>query len=209
MASAPAVAVLHSRQGVCTLDSQGNFLFLVERTEGRLSRRYMAVFSCTCMVSRWPSRLAVALLIFSTPVATQQTSEPSEGRSTPSALFKKVIDNQEHGEKVLDQFERTQRDEALPPAAGDPRPAVTKVWRVFPTGAGVDNIDYDEDSGLLYAAAGDAAQLTIARVSDTGRPTITALVPTTRGARSVVAGPNGCAYLIDPVGGRILRVEPK
>ena len=140
MASAPAVDVLHSRQGVCTLDSQGTFLFLVERTEGRLSGRYMAVFSYTCVVSGWPSCLAVALLIFSTPVAAQQTSEPSEGHSTPSALFKKVIDNQEHGEKVLDQYERIQRDEALPPAAGDPRPAVTKVWRVFPTGAGVDKI---------------------------------------------------------------------
>jgi len=84
-----------------------------------------------------------------------------------------------------------------------------RVTGSVPTGAGVDNIDYNEDSGLLYAAAGDAAQLTIARVDDMGRPTITASVPTTRGARSVVAGPKGCAYLIDPLGGRILKVETK
>jgi len=84
-----------------------------------------------------------------------------------------------------------------------------RVAGSIPTGAGVDNIDYDEDAGLLYAAAAEAAQLTVARVDDTGRPTPLARVPTTRGARSVVAGPGGRAYLIDPLGGQILKVEPK
>jgi len=68
----------------------------------------------------------------------------------------------------------------------------------IPTGAGVDNVDYVEDAGLLYAAAADAAQLTIARIDNEGKPTSLAVVPTTKGARSVVAGPNGSAYLIDP-----------
>ncbi len=77
------------------------------------------------------------------------------------------------------------------------------------TGAGVDNIDYSEEAGLLYAAAGNAASLTIARVDDKGSPTPVAVVPTTEGARSVVAGANGSVYLIDPLGGRILKVEPK
>jgi hypothetical protein len=77
------------------------------------------------------------------------------------------------------------------------------------TGAGVDNIDYAEERGLLYVAAQDAAQLTIARVDDKGRPTAMAVVPTTKGARSVVAGEGGDAYVIDPLGGRILKVEPK
>src|SRR4029077_2579290 len=36
------------------------------------------------------------------------------------------------------------------------------------TGAGVDNIDYVEQTGLLYVAAQDAAQLTIAGVDDAG-----------------------------------------
>ena len=79
----------------------------------------------------------------------------------------------------------------------------------IPTGAGVDNIDYAEGTGLLYAAAAEAAQLTIARVDNNGRPTSLAIVPTTKGARSVVAGTGGYAYLIDPLGGSILKVEPK
>jgi DNA-binding beta-propeller fold protein YncE len=77
------------------------------------------------------------------------------------------------------------------------------------TGAGVDNIDYNQDTRLLYAAAAEAAQLTIAKIDDNGKPTALAVVATTKGARSVVAGANGCAYLIDPIGGRILKVEPK
>ena len=77
------------------------------------------------------------------------------------------------------------------------------------TGAGVDNIDYSEQYGLLYVAAAEAAQLTIARVDDRGRPAVLAAVPTTKGARSVVAGAAGRAYLIDPLGGQILKVEPK
>jgi len=75
------------------------------------------------------------------------------------------------------------------------------------TGDGVDNIDYVEDTGLLYVAAAEAAQLTVARIDDKGTPTLVALVPTTKGARSVVAGTSGRAYLIDPLGGRILKVE--
>jgi hypothetical protein len=76
------------------------------------------------------------------------------------------------------------------------------------TGAGVDNIDYAEDTGLLYVAAAEAAQLTVARVDDNGGPALLARVPTAKGARSVVAGTGGFAYLIDPIGGRILKVEP-
>ena len=84
-----------------------------------------------------------------------------------------------------------------------------RVAGSIPTGGGVDNIDYDEDTGLLYAAAAEAAQLTIARVDGNGRPTSLALVPTTKGARSVVAGTGGHAYLIDPLGGSILKVQPE
>src|SRR5579864_3037666 len=77
------------------------------------------------------------------------------------------------------------------------------------TGAGIDNIDYDAKAGLLYVAAADAAHLTIARVNDQGKPTTLAVVPTTKGARSVVAGAGGNAYVIDPQCGRILKVELK
>jgi len=74
-------------------------------------------------------------------------------------------------------------------------------------GAGVDNIDYSRETGLLYVAAAEAAQLTVARIDDKGTPTLVVRVPTTKGARSVVAGASGRAYLIDPLGGRILKVE--
>jgi hypothetical protein len=79
----------------------------------------------------------------------------------------------------------------------------------IPTGAGVDNIDYTEDNGVLYAAAADAAQLTIAHIGDNGKPAAATVVPTTRGTRSVVAAANGSAFLIDPIAGGMLKVEPK
>jgi hypothetical protein len=77
------------------------------------------------------------------------------------------------------------------------------------TGAGVDNIDYVEGAALLYVAAAEAEQLTIAHVDDQGKPGSIAVIPTTKGARSVVAGADGVAYLIDPYGGNILKVSPK
>jgi DNA-binding beta-propeller fold protein YncE len=74
-------------------------------------------------------------------------------------------------------------------------------------GAGIDNIDFADGTGLLYVAAAEAAQLTVAHIDDKGTPTLVVRVPTTKGARSVVAGASGRAYLIDPFGGHILKVE--
>lgn len=111
------------------------------------------------MGSRLPGGLAVAVLIFSTSVATQQSSERTQDRSTPSPLFQSVIHNQEHGERELDQYERIQRDEALPPPTGDPRPASTKVWRVFPTGAGVDKIPLSPEGKPLENYRSDLEKL--------------------------------------------------
>jgi hypothetical protein len=96
------------------------------------------------------------------------------------------------------------------PVVRRPRPFNASDWLFsgsIATGAGVDNIDYTEDTGLLYVAAAEAAQLTIARVNDKGKLTLVEQVPTTKGARSVIAGASGRAYLIDPFGGRILKVE--
>ncbi len=84
-----------------------------------------------------------------------------------------------------------------------------KVLSSIDAGAGVDNIDYSEESGTLYAAAADAGTLTIAVVDAGGHPKLIATVPTTKGTRSVVAGKASTAYLIDPLGGRILKVTPK
>jgi hypothetical protein len=83
-----------------------------------------------------------------------------------------------------------------------------RVVGSLPTGAGLDNIDYSEDQGLLYSAAATATKLTVAKIDDQGKPTTLAVVPTVEGARSVIAGGKGRAYLIDPLGGRILKVEP-
>ena len=77
------------------------------------------------------------------------------------------------------------------------------------TGAGVDNIDYSAEKKLLYAAAGQAATLTIAEVGDDGKFHLKATAPTVKGARSVVVGSDDAAYVIDPAAGRMLKVTPK
>src|SRR5438477_1621451 len=84
-----------------------------------------------------------------------------------------------------------------------------KVLDSIQTGAGVDNIDYSTEKKILYAAAGQAATLTIAEVGDDGKFHLKATVPTVKGARSVVAAGNDTAYVIDPAEGQILKVSPK
>ena len=84
-----------------------------------------------------------------------------------------------------------------------------KVIDSLPTGAGLDNIDYSLDRKILYAAAGQAATLTIAEVGDDGKFHLKATVPTVKGARCVVAGKGETAYVIDPAEGRILKLIRK
>ena len=84
-----------------------------------------------------------------------------------------------------------------------------KIIDSIQTGAGLDNIDYSAERKLLYAAASQAATLTIAEVGDDGKFHLKATVPTVKGARSVVAGKGETAYLIDPAAGRILKLMRK
>lgn len=84
-----------------------------------------------------------------------------------------------------------------------------KILDSLPTGAGLDNIDYSPDRKILYAAAGQAANLSIAEVGDDGKFHLEATVPTVKGARGVVAGSGDTAYLIDPAEGCILKVTRK
>jgi DNA-binding beta-propeller fold protein YncE len=84
-----------------------------------------------------------------------------------------------------------------------------KVIDSITTGPGLDNIDYSADGKLLYAAASQAASLTIAEVDDRGKFHLRATVPTVKGARGVVAGKGETAYLIDPAEGRILKLTHK
>jgi DNA-binding beta-propeller fold protein YncE len=73
------------------------------------------------------------------------------------------------------------------------------------TGAGLDNIDYVAPTGLVYAAAGKAARLTVARVGDRGEFTVVTTGETTAGARNAVADANGNVYVADSQGAHLLR----
>jgi DNA-binding beta-propeller fold protein YncE len=84
-----------------------------------------------------------------------------------------------------------------------------KITDSIATGAGLDNIDYSEDAKALYAAASQAATLTVADVNDHGKFHLKTTVPTVKGARGVVAGKGETAYLIDPAEGRILKLTRK
>src|SRR6266478_10207941 len=77
------------------------------------------------------------------------------------------------------------------------------------TGPGLDNIDYSAERKVLYAAASEAATLTIADVDDHGKFHLKATVPTVRGTRGVIAAKGETAYLIDPAEGRILKLTHK
>ena len=73
------------------------------------------------------------------------------------------------------------------------------------TGAGVDNIEYREDARLLFAAAGKASRLTVARLSDKGEPSVVATAVTAEGASNAVADAKGHVYVVDPGRARLLR----
>jgi len=84
-----------------------------------------------------------------------------------------------------------------------------KITDSIVTGAGLDNIDYSEHAKVLYAAASQAATLTVADVNDHGKFHLKTTVPTVKGARGVVAGKGETAYLIDPAEARILKLTRK
>jgi DNA-binding beta-propeller fold protein YncE len=84
-----------------------------------------------------------------------------------------------------------------------------KITDSITTGAGLDNIDYSADAKLLYAAASQAATLTVANVDDYGKFHLKMTVPTVKGARGVIAGRDETAYLIDPNHGCILKLTHK
>jgi DNA-binding beta-propeller fold protein YncE len=75
------------------------------------------------------------------------------------------------------------------------------------TGAGLDNLDFVPQTGLLYAASGKAARLTVARVGDHGELTVVATGETAPGARNAVVDANGNAYVADSQGARLLLLR--
>jgi DNA-binding beta-propeller fold protein YncE len=70
------------------------------------------------------------------------------------------------------------------------------------TGAGIDNIDLAD--GTVYAAAGKAAKLTVAKVDGKGQLTVIAAGTTSEGARNAVADADGNVYVGDSQRGRLL-----
>jgi len=72
------------------------------------------------------------------------------------------------------------------------------------TGAGVDNIDYVSDRHLVFAVAGKAAKLTVARLDDKGQLSVAATAATREGTRNVVADAAGNAYVADAQGARLI-----
>jgi DNA-binding beta-propeller fold protein YncE len=77
------------------------------------------------------------------------------------------------------------------------------------TGSGLDNIDYIPSRRLLFAAAAEAALLTVARLDERGGLHKMTSCPTVRGARGVVVDAQGEAFVMDPYGGRILKFMPE
>ncbi len=77
------------------------------------------------------------------------------------------------------------------------------------TGAGLDNIGYVPATRLLYAAAGKAARLTVARVGDKGDFTVVASAETAEGARNAVADASGTVYVADPRGAHLLVLRDR
>jgi DNA-binding beta-propeller fold protein YncE len=63
------------------------------------------------------------------------------------------------------------------------------------TGDGVDDVNYSPSTHTLYVGAARAAQLTVARVDETGKLTVIAQLPTHEGARNGVVTKNGTVYL--------------
>ncbi len=76
------------------------------------------------------------------------------------------------------------------------------------TGAGVDNIDYLDTRHSLYVAAGKAARLTVAHVSDSGVLTVLGSAATAAGGRCVVVAADGAAVVGDPSHGGVLLLSP-
>jgi hypothetical protein len=72
------------------------------------------------------------------------------------------------------------------------------------TGPGLDNIDWLAPQRLLFAAAGKAAKLTVARVDSKGQPTVVSTRASVDGARNGVADASGNAYVADPDSARLL-----
>jgi hypothetical protein len=96
--------------------------------------------------SRYPLAFLALAGLFLLSVASTPAQETSLSPAKPnSQLFDQVVANQKASETELRHYERTQRVETRK-AGADRNPITTKVWRVFPTGTGVDRILLSPDA---------------------------------------------------------------
>jgi DNA-binding beta-propeller fold protein YncE len=82
-----------------------------------------------------------------------------------------------------------------------------KLLSTLEVGAGIDDVSYVESRQELFAAAGRAARITIAKLGSDGTLTALASAETAPGARNAVATEDGVAYLTDARRGKILVIE--
>jgi len=74
------------------------------------------------------------------------------------------------------------------------------------TGEGVDDFDFNVQTRLLYAGAGRAGKLTIAKDDGHGKLSVVATVPIATGARNAAVAANGNVYLPHSAGSEIVVV---
>lgn len=96
-----------------------------------------------------------------------------------------------------------------PAASGGARLAAAgRITGRLETGGGVDNLDFDPKTGLVYVASGADGTLTFARLDDRGSLTVVGKAATAPGARNAVIDAWGRAYVPDSAGGRLIVLPP-
>ena len=91
-----------------------------------------------CFVGGERAALVAILLLGGALCVAQEPAEPPPAEQ-PAERFHRIISNQKRNEEALDLFERVQKVE-IRKTASDATPSEIKVWRLFPTGAGMDKI---------------------------------------------------------------------
>jgi DNA-binding beta-propeller fold protein YncE len=76
------------------------------------------------------------------------------------------------------------------------------------TGSGVDNLDYDPRTGLVYVASAADGVVTFARLDAAGALAVVGKATTAPGARNAVIDAQGTAYVPDSARGRLIVVRP-
>lgn len=97
-----------------------------------------------------------AIVLFRGVPCVGQEAAKATPTEQPAELFNRVIANQKRGEETLDRFERVQKVE-IRKTGSDTPPSETKVWRLFPTGTGVDKIPLSSEPKPVGIEAQQAA----------------------------------------------------